>query len=75
MAKRLAITTEQIIESLLDYYNSNAVTVTTAGVKQWAEEQGYTPTTILARLTPYKSDGKYALEVCSSLSNHMMLLQ
>ena len=63
MAKRLAITTEQIIESLLDYYNSNAVTVTTAGVKQWAEEQGYTPTTILARLTPYKSGrGKYALE-------------
>ena len=63
MAKRLAITTEQIIESLLDYYNSNAVTVTTAGVKQWAEENGYTPTTILARLAPYKSGrGKYALE-------------
>ena len=63
MAKRLSVTTEQIIESLLDYYNSNAITVTTAGVKQWAEENGYTPTTILARLAPYKSGrGKYALE-------------
>ena len=62
--KRLNITTEQIIESVLDYYNSNAVTVTTAGVKQWCEENGYTSTTILARLAPYKSgkSGKYALE-------------
>ena len=63
MPRKLSVTTEQIIEALLVYYNSDAVTVTTAGVKQWAGEVGYTSSTILARLAPYKSGrGKYSLE-------------
>ena len=63
MAKRLSITTEQIIESVLDYYECDSCVCTTAGIKQWAEDMGYTSTTILARLAPYKSGrGKYALE-------------
>ena len=63
MAKRLTITTEQIIESLLDYYNSNKATVTRAGVSQWCSDTGYTLSTILARLAPFKSGrGKYTLD-------------
>ena len=63
MAQRLTITTEQIIESILDYFCTNEATVTTAGVRQWAESVGYTPSTILARLANFKSGrGKYSLQ-------------
>ena len=62
MGKRLSISTEQIIDGLLDYYNTDSAEVRTAGVKQWASEVGYTATTILARLAPYKSGrGRYSL--------------
>lgn len=63
MGKRLSISTEQIVDGILNYYNSNAVTVTTADVRQWCSDCGYTPSTILSRLASYKSGrGKYSLE-------------
>ena len=70
MAKRLSITTEQIVESILDYYESNQATVTTAGVRQWASDVGYTPSTILARLANFKSGrGKYSLQRLQALED------
>ena len=62
MPRKLSITTEEIIESILNYFNSDSATVTRAGVVQWAGDTGYTASTILARLAPYKSGrGKFSL--------------
>ena len=70
MGKRLSISTEQIIDGILNYYNSDAVTVTTAGVRQWCGEHGYSAPTILSRLSTYKSGrGKYSLERIQQLES------
>ena len=68
MPRKLTVTTEQIVESILDYYESNSATVTTAGVRQWADSVGYTASTILARLANFKSGrGKYSLQRLQAL--------
>ena len=70
MPRKLSVTTEQIVESILDYFESNSATVTTAGVRQWADSVGYTPSTILARLANFKSGrGKYSLQRLQALED------
>ena len=60
MAKRLSVTNDQIVSELTESYGS---TVTTAQVTLWAKAVGYTPSTILNRLSSFKSGrGKYTLE-------------
>ena len=59
---RLSITTDQIVNAILDYYESNSIEVTRAGIKQWASDCGYVGSTILNRLASFKSGrGKYSL--------------
>ena len=62
MGKRLPISTEQIVESILDFYNTNAATVTTDGIRMWSERNDYSFPTIRNRLADYKSGrGQYSL--------------
>ena len=61
MAKRLTITTDQIISEISTQFGE---TVTTAQVRLWAEGNGYKPLTILNRLSDKKAGrGKYTLAV------------
>lgn len=58
---RLSVTTDQIVESIIEFYNG-ATDVTTNGVKVWCEETGYKFVTINNRLKPYKSGrGRFSL--------------
>jgi hypothetical protein len=58
---RLSITTEEIVNAIVLYYEG-CTDVTTAGVKQWCEEVGYNFPTINNRLKPYKSSrGRFNL--------------
>ena len=58
---KLAITTEQIVESLLSY-NDNETELTTADVRMWCEVHDYNYQTINNRLSGYKSGrGKFDL--------------
>jgi hypothetical protein len=60
MAKRLNVTTDQIVTELSESFGN---VVTTSQVRLWAEAVGYTPSTILNRLSSFKSGrGKYQLE-------------
>jgi hypothetical protein len=51
---RLSISTEEIVSAITLYYEG-CTDVTTAGVKQWCDEVGYSFATINNRLKPYKS--------------------
>ena len=58
---KLAITTEEIVDSILEYYNG-ATEITTAGIRQWCNDVGYNFQTINNRLSNYKSGrGKFNL--------------
>ena len=61
MAKRLTVTNDQIISELNESYGPLA---TTAQVRLWAEAVGYTPSTILNRISDRKCGrGKYDVAV------------
>ena len=63
MGKRLNVTTEQIVEGILNYYESDSLEVTTVGVRSWCDSVGYPSRTILNRLADFKSGrGKYSLQ-------------
>ena len=63
MPRKLSVTTQQIVDSILDYFNSNNAEVTRAGIIQWCDDTGYVASTILNKLADYKSGrGKYRLE-------------
>ena len=67
---RLAITTEQIVESLLSY-NDNVTELTTADVRMWCEVHDYNYQTIANRLSGYKSGrGKFDLSRAEAVSKY-----
>ena len=66
MAK-LSVHTDDIVTSLITQYNT--VEVTTQQVRNWAIGCGYTPSTILNRLTEYKSGrGKFNLDIAQAVA-------
>jgi hypothetical protein len=63
MTKRLTITPDQIVEGLLNYYETDSAEVTTDGVRSWCDSVGYPYRPILNRLADFKSGrGKYSLQ-------------
>ena len=63
MTKRLTITPDQIVEGLLNYYETNAAEVTTDGVRSWCDSVGYPYRPILNRLADFKSGrGRYSIQ-------------
>ena len=63
MGKRLTVTTEQIVEGILNYYETDSCEVTTTGVRAWCDSVGYPSRPILNRLADYKCGrGKYHLQ-------------
>ena len=56
------MTTEKLIDGILDYFKTDAATVTTAGIREYCEANGLASSTILNRLGNYRvSRGKYSL--------------
>ena len=70
MGKRLTVTTEQIVEGILNYYETDSCEVTTTGVRAWCDSVGYPSRTILNRLADFKSGrGKYSLQRVQELES------
>ena len=64
---KLAVKTDDIITQLIGYYNT--VEVTTQNVREWAIDVGYKPSTILNRLSDYKSGrGKFNLDKAKAVA-------
>jgi len=62
---KLSVKTDDIVTQLIGYYNT--VEVTTQNVRNWAIDVGYKPSTILNRLSDYKSGrGKFNLDKAKS---------
>ena len=58
---KLAIKTDQIVDSIIEYYNG-ATEITTTGLRVWCDDVGYKYQTIANRLSQYKSGrGKFNL--------------
>ena len=58
---RLQVSTESIIEGILQYNSDNPI-ITTAGLRQWCNSTGYNYQTIYNRLKDYKAGrGKFNL--------------
>ena len=63
MTKRLTITPDQIVEGLLNYYETDSAEVTTDGVRSWCDSVGYPHRPILNRLADFKSGrGRYSIQ-------------
>lgn len=70
MPKRLPITTPQIVEGILNYFNLDNAEITTDGVRMYARDAGYTPSTILNRISSFKSGrGKYSLSRAEAVAH------
>ena len=60
---RCKLTTDEIVNQVLDYYESNNAEVTTSGIKSWCDSVGYSHFSILNKLADYKSGrGKFTLQ-------------
>ena len=60
---KVNLTPQQVVDAILDYYETNSCEVTTVGVRSWCDSVGYPSRPILNRLADFKSGrGKYTLQ-------------
>ena len=60
---KINLTPQQVVDAILDYYESDSCEVTTTGVRSWCDSVGYPSRPILNRLADFKSGrGKYTLQ-------------
>ena len=63
MTKRLNLSPQQLVDEILTWYGSDAIELTTAGIKAFSEEFEYSRYAVANRLAEFKaSRGKYTLE-------------
>ena len=63
MTKRINLTPTQLKDAILDYFESNNIELTTAGIRSFSEHYDYSRYAVANRLVDFKSGrGKYSLE-------------